>query len=72
MRLSAAARHPRVQAQVELQLPGHYPLLRRGLQHLQLGLVVRGSEVLDFARARRDDDLPPCIPRRTESRLRDA
>ena len=39
-----------VQSQAELQLPGRDPLLRRGLQRLQLRLVVRRSQVLDLAR----------------------
>ena len=44
-----------VQAQAELQLAGRDPLLRRGLQRLQLRLVVRRPEVLDLPRPRRED-----------------
>ncbi len=36
------------QAQAELQLTGHDPLLRSGLQQLQLRLIMRRPEMLDL------------------------
>ena len=53
-RQGAAALPAGLHAQAELQLPGHHPLPGRGLQRLQLGLVVRRPEVLD---------VPPPPPR---------
>jgi hypothetical protein len=42
------AGHPDIQAQVELALPSGQPLPRRGLEHLQLLLVVRRAQMLDI------------------------
>ena len=54
-----------VQAQVELALPAGQPLPRRGLERLQLLLVVRRPEVLDLAATRaasRARSAPPVAP----------
>ena len=49
----------RLKAQAELQLPRGQPLLRRGLQSLQLSVVMRRPDVLDLPRPppRRPHDL---------------
>ena len=39
-----------IQAQVKLALPGRQPLPRRGLQQLQLRVIVRRADVLDLPR----------------------
>jgi hypothetical protein len=44
-----------VQAEIKLALPRRHPLTGYGLQHLQLGVVVRRPDVLDIPRPRRDE-----------------
>ncbi len=44
------ARPRSARSQIELQLPGRHPLPGRGLQGLQLGLVVRQPQVLYLPR----------------------
>ena len=57
-----------VQTQIELALPAGQPLPRRGLERLQLLLVVRRAEVLDAAAPRAATSArsaPPSPPRRS-------
>ncbi|MDP4511101.1 hypothetical protein Q9G87_54835 [Nonomuraea sp. G32] len=39
-----------IQPEIQLLLPSSQPLTRDGLERLQLGVVVRGSDVLDLPR----------------------
>jgi len=46
-----SGRSPGGQVQVELTLPGRQPLVRRGLERLQLSVIMRRAKMLDAPRA---------------------
>jgi hypothetical protein len=61
---AAHSRPAAIHAEIKFALPSRHPLRSGRLQHCQLGVVVRGADVLDVARAspRRVDDLDRSRP----------